>query len=132
MTTTNTTKIEKLTQQFIKQQAKVYKHQAKLNQLKEQIELLLVKSHKEKETLTTDNKVITFTRRENYSIPKASIPAIKESMPADTFNSLFTTSYRLRESAYNKLPRKSDCRKAIEEQLTIKHAPLSVRVKEVD
>ena len=127
----NNNEISKLTNKLLKVRSKIAKFQEKERNLRDRIESILVRENRSKETVTTASKSITFTRRQNYYIPKASIPALKEGINLETFNSLFTTSYKLKEAAYATLPIDSPCRKAIKEQLTIKPSPLNVSIKEV-
>ena len=129
--TKSTSKLENLTKKLQKTIAKKQKQQAKETDLKVQIDQLLAQLNTSKAKVETEGAVITLTRNENYSIPKAAITDIQTRIPENVFANLFNTSYRLNKNQYESLSdTDSECKKVIKEHLIIKPAPLSVRITE--
>ena len=124
----NTQKLEQLSKKWRKTKSKLQKVQAKEIDLRLQIDLLLAQGKLSTVAVIDDMDKITFTRAENYSIPKAAIPDIKGNIPKETFDDTFTISYKIKPAVYDKLS--GDCKDVIKKHLTIKPAPLRVTVKE--
>ncbi len=127
----NNEKIEIITEKLFKTRTKLAKVRAKEENLRYQLDQLLAKTNKQTEKVTLDNnQTMTLTRRENYSIPKASIPDIKNNIPETVFNDLFTTSYKLKTAVYNNLS--GECKETVKKHQVIKPAPLGVTVKDIN
>ncbi len=132
--------LQKLTAKYFKAKAKLQQASAKEASLRMDIQAILVKQGADSSKVTLDhntNKLntvndvaVTFTRRKNYSIPKAAITDIRDNIKKKVFDDVFTTSYKLKPTVYEKLT--GACREKIMEHLTIKDSPLSATIKEVE
>lgn len=116
-------------EKWLKAKKQLQKATAKEWNLRQQVETQMIKAKEDKHIYLVGDENITFTRRKNYSIPKAAIVDIQTRIPKDVFNSAFTTSYKLKAAVYDNLS--GDCKKAITDHLTIKDSPLSVSIKEI-
>ena len=121
--------LKQLTNEWRKAKDKANKFDAKEFDLRLQIDTLLAQDNKQSESIVVGTSKVSFTRKLNYSIPKAAITDIKANIPKDIFTDAFTTSYSLKPAVYNEL--KGKAKKIIEAHLTVKASPLSVSIKEV-
>lgn len=96
------------------------------SQLREEIMLGM---EDDKLKVTVGDEIVSFTKGENHSIPKAGALDIKSNIKSDVFESVFTTSYKLKPAVYNAMSGKA--KKAIDKHLVIKPAPLKVTVNPV-
>ena len=125
--------LEALSSKWQKAKSKQLKANAKELNLRQQIEAILAKTNQQKATVTTEYTKNVFTRNTNYSIPAAPLVDIKTHITDVTvFNSLFSTSYKIKKAAFESLDKTTATFKAIDTHLIKKPSPLSVKSTEVE
>ena len=88
----NEKRLQALTEKLEKARIKLAKAKNKESELRFEITKLLATQGTTKIT-TSNNTIFSFIPdQKNYSIPKASIPDIRNHMKEETFNEAFTTS----------------------------------------
>lgn len=119
--------LKALHKEWSKAKAKFEKFKAKEMDLRMQIDQLLAKDKKDSWIIESDLTSTTFKRNLNYSIPKAGVIDVKANVPKETFNELFTVSYKLKPAVYEALS--GECKQAVDKHLVLKPAPPTVTTK---